>query len=59
MNLLPVVYLVCPTSYIYNGIIFTSLNYAKIFKSIPDEHSQQEVRELDKSRVQWFTSNKI
>ena len=32
---------ICP--YIYNGIISPSLKHAKIFNSIPDEQSQQEV----------------
>ena len=34
--------------YIYNGIIFPSLNHAKIFDSIPDENSRQ----LAKSHAQ-------
>ena len=31
----------------------------KRFDLIPDEHSQQEVRQLGKSQAQWFTSNKV
>ena len=45
--------------YIYNGIIFPSLNHAKLFDSISDEHNEQVVIQLGKSRGQWFTSNKV
>ena len=38
--------------YIYNGIIFPSLNNAKTFDLIPDEHSHKVVRQLVKSHVQ-------
>ena len=38
----------CSKVNIYYGIIFPSLNQANIFDSIPDEHSQQVVRQLDK-----------
>ena len=44
---------------IYNGIIFPSLNHAKIFDSIPDEHSHKVVSQLAKSYAEWFTSNKV
>ena len=40
-------------------IIFPSLKKANIFDSIPNEQSQQIVRQLGKSRPQWFTSNKV
>ena len=45
--------------YIYNGIIFPSLNHAKSFDSIPDEHSHKVVRQLAKSHAQWYASNKV
>ena len=44
---------------IYNGIALPSLNHAKIFDSIPDEHSHKVVHQLTKSHAQWFTSNKL
>ena len=37
---------------IYIGIIFPSLNRAKIFDSIPDEHSHKVVHQLTKSHAQ-------
>ena len=39
-------------SNMYNGIIFPSLNHAKVFASIPDEHSHKVIRQLAKSHVQ-------
>ena len=44
---------------IYNGILFPSLNHAKIFDSIPNEHSHKVVRQLAKSQAQWFTSSNV
>ena len=37
---------------IYNGIIFSLLNHAKIFHSIPDEHTHKVVRHFAKSHAQ-------
>ena len=44
---------------INNGIIFPSLNLAKIFDSIPNKHSHKEVHQWAESHTQWFTSNKV
>ena len=46
-------------SYIYNGIIFPSLNHAKNLRFCLDEHSHRVVRQLAKSHAQWFLSNKV
>ena len=50
----------CLLCNIYNGIIFLRWTLLKLFSSIPDEQSQQKVRQLDRiTCVVIYTSNEV